>query len=340
MFTFVAMQQRRHFIRNAGMLAGGVLLGAGRGSSVPGHKRALAIPGSRDSNAKKLTIGIISDLHHVQFGQNQDESARMKGFMDAVMLNVPDFIIQNGDFFRPQGADAIMSQWNRYNGPKYHVLGNHDMDKCDKATIMKLWGMQSPYYSFDQEGYHFIVMDRNFMKRPDGLLMDYNNSNWGPVAAPGRSFTDEAQLKWLRSDLAAARNPSIVFMHQPVFLSDFFQEIGNAEEILEIFDEANFNAAKGGNGSRVAAVFMGHDHDDRYGERNGVHYILVNSATYVYTNDQAYFFRDPLYAFVTLDPKGEMVIGGRTSVYRTVAPDAVSARFPTKISDHILTLLK
>jgi len=258
--------------------------------------------------------------------------------MDAVMLNNPDFIIQNGDFFRPQGADAIMSQWNRYLGPKYHVLGNHDMDKCDKAAIMKLWGMASPYYSFDQGGYHFIVMDRNFMRQPDGLLVDYNTDNWGPVAAPGRSFTDGAQLKWLRSDLAAAQNPAIIFMHQPVFLSDFFQEIGNANEILEIFDETNFNAAKGGKGSKVAAVFMGHDHDDRYGARNGVHYILINSATYVYTNDQPYFFQDPLYAFVTLDPQGEMVIEGRTSVYRNIAPDAVSARFPTRISDHRLGL--
>ena len=87
------------------MPAGRVLLGAGRGSAVPDHKRTLAIPGSRDIKGKKLTFGIISDLHHLQFGQNQDEGARMKGFMDAVMLNAPDFIIQNGDFFRPQGAD-------------------------------------------------------------------------------------------------------------------------------------------------------------------------------------------------------------------------------------------
>jgi hypothetical protein len=122
------MQQRRHFIRSAGMLAGATLLGAGQTLSAAGktlsgagRKRALAIPGSRDSNAKKLAFGIISDLHHLQFGQDQDESARMKGFMDAVMLNAPDFIIQNGDFFRPQGADAIMSQWNRYNGPKYEA---------------------------------------------------------------------------------------------------------------------------------------------------------------------------------------------------------------------------
>ncbi len=246
-----------------------------------------------------------------------------------------------------------MPVWNRYPGPKYHVLGNHDMDKCDKKTIMGLWGMKSPYYSFDKGGYHFIVMDRNFLKQPDGGLVDYAHSNWGPVASPGRSFTDQAQLEWLKKDLAEASNPSIIFMHQPVFLSDFFDEIGNAGEILAIFDEANFNASNTTPGTRtppgartpppslkgsaVAAVFMGHDHDDRYGERNGVHYFLLNSASYVYTAEQAWYYRDPLYAFITLDPAGRLVLEGRTSTYRA-ASDAVKTRFPTKISDRELSI--
>jgi 3',5'-cyclic AMP phosphodiesterase CpdA len=318
------MQQRRSFIRNLAFLTGGALP----------WRTAFSIPKSPKEKAKPLLFGIISDLHHLQFGQ--DEEARLKGFMDSVMTHSPDFIVQNGDFCRPKGSDGIMKQWNRYPGPKYHVLGNHDMDVCDKATIMQFWGMEKPYYSFDRGGFHFVVMDRNFMRTPDGSLIDYNNSNWGPVAAPGRSFTDQAQLDWLKKDLAQAKNPSIVFMHQPVFLSEFFLEIGNADDILSIFDQANYNAATTGRGSKVAAVFMGHDHDDRYGERNGVHYFILNSATYVYTEDQAFFFRDPLYAFITLDPKGEMFVEGRTSSYRSQTPDHVVARFPTKISDHRL----
>jgi predicted phosphodiesterase len=304
------MQQRREFIRNLGLLT-------------------LPIPRSQQSDTKKTTFGIISDLHHLQF--EVDEVERLKGFMDAVLHQSPDFIVQCGDFYQVEGWPAIMPEWNRYPGPKYHVLGNHDMDKCDKKTIMGLWGMKSPYYSFDQGGFHFIVMDRNFLKQPDGRLVDYAHSNWGPVAAPGRSFTDHAQLEWLKKDLAEARNPSIVFMHQPVFLSDFFDEIGNAGEILAIFDEANFK------GSSVAAVFMGHDHDDRYGERNGVHYFLLNSASYVYTAEQAWYYRDPLYAFITLDPAGKLVLQGRASTYRA-ASDAVKARFPTKISDRELSI--
>jgi hypothetical protein len=120
-------------------------------------------------------------------------------------------------------------------------------------------------------------------------------------------------------------------MHQPVFLSDFFDEIGNAVEILAIFDEANFNRSK------VAAVFMGHDHDDRYGERNGVHYFLLNSASYVYTYEKAWYYRDPLFAFIPQDPAGRLVLEGRTSTY-LAASDAVKARFPTKISDRELSI--
>jgi len=123
-----------------------------------------------------------------------------------------------------------------------------------------------------------------------------------------------------------------------VFLTDFSDEIGNAEEILTILDEANFAATKGGGAVRVAAVFMGHDHDDRYGERNGVHYFLLNSATYVYCRKGAFFYAEPLFAFVTLDPAGRLQIEGRTSTYRDRTPDDVRAKFPTKISNRDVRL--
>jgi 3',5'-cyclic AMP phosphodiesterase CpdA len=320
------MPQRRHFIRNIGLAGVGAFL----------NRNAFAIPANPHKRNQKLRIGIISDLHHLQFGQN--EEPRIKRFMDAVISASPDFIIQCGDFCRPTGSEGIMAEWNRFKGPKYHVLGNHDMDVCSKETIMKLWGMEQKYYSFAQGGFHFVIMDRNFLKQDDGTLVDYNNSNWGPLPAPKRSFTDQPQLDWLRETLAKAEDPIIVFMHQPVFVSDFFQEIGNANEILQIFDEANFNATKSGKSSKVAAVFMGHDHDDRYGERNGVHYFILNSATYVYTNEGAYFYRDPLYAFVTLDTNGILRLEGRDSSYLTPTPDSVRAVFPTKISDHEVKL--
>ena len=86
----------------------------------------------------------------------------MQKFMEEVQQVSPDFIVQCGDFCRPEQSEGLMRDWNRFGGPKYHVLGNHDMDVCDKPTIMRLWGMEKRYYSFDNGGYHFVVMDRNF----------------------------------------------------------------------------------------------------------------------------------------------------------------------------------
>ena len=317
---------RRDFILNLGAAAGSMAV----------YQNSYAIPSKAADKPGKIRFGMISDLHHLQFGQ--DEVKRLSGFMDDVAKVKPDFIIQCGDFCRHTRSEGIMTEWNRFKGPKYHVLGNHDMDYCNKQAIMQFWGMPKRYYSFDQGVFHFVVMDRNFLKEEDGTLKDYDTSNWGKLPSPQRSFTDQEQLDWLRKDLANAKNPVVVFMHQPVFLSDFHAELGNAGEILGIFDEANFKAARTSGQAKVCAVFMGHDHDDRYGERNGVHYVMVNSATYVYTKTGAYYYKDPLYAFVTLDTAGQMIIEGRSTVYSPAAPDRVTSTFPTKISDHQIKL--
>lgn len=319
------MESRRIFLKNTILSGAGALVSPVTYAIQP-----------QVGNGKPLRFGIISDLHHLQWGKS--EEPRLKAFMDEVMKVSPDFIIQCGDFCRPQKSEGIITEWNRFKGPKYHVLGNHDMDVCDKRTIMQLWGMKAPYYSFGHEGFHFIVMDRNFLRNDDGTLADYASSNWSPLPSPKRSFSDRAQLEWLKKDLAAADKPVVVFMHQPVFLSDFFDEIGNADEILEIFDNANYKAKQAGKNAAVIAVFMGHDHDDRYGARNGVHYFMINSATYVYTKSGAHFYTDALFAFVTLDPSGKIIIEGRSTSYRDNPPDEIKAVFPSRISDHTIQL--
>lgn len=232
-----------------------------------------------------------------------------------------------------------MAEWNRFKGPKYHVIGNHDMDVCDKATIMALWGMEKRYYSFDMGGFHFVIMDRNYLRGKDGALAPYNTSNWGPLPSEQRSFTDPEQLEWLAQDLAAAKAPVVVFMHQPVFLSEWTTELGNAADILTIFDQHNYAAERSGSNAKVCAVFMGHDHDDRYGERNSVHYFMMNSASYIYTDTGAHYYKDSLFAFITLDPSGKLQIRGRSSSYPSGTPEKVMATYPPRISDRSLKVL-
>ncbi len=198
--------------------------------------------------------------------------------------------------------------------------------------------MEKRYYSFDRGGFHFVVMDRNFLRKEDNSLVDYNNSNWGPMASPYRSFTDAVQLEWLKKDLLDNDKPVVVFMHQPVFLSDYFDEIGNANDILHVFDEVNLQASRNKKTGKVVAVFMGHDHDDRYGIRNGVHYFIGNSASYVY-NDGPLFFKDSIFAFVTLDTAGKMIIEGKKTTYRDKVPDNIVMKFPASITDRSVALI-
>lgn len=313
------MVQRRKFLKAFTATAAGSLL----------YSKVFPLGNHYSGMQKPVTFGIISDLHHLQF-KNREEQ-RLKKFMDEVQQVSPDFIVQCGDFCRPQQSEGIMEEWNRFKGPKYHVLGNHDMDVCDKATIMKLWGMEKPYYAFDNGGYRFVVLDRNFLKKEDGSLVDYSSSNWSPFSAPFRSFTDQPQLEWLKKELSANSKPVIVFMHQPVFLSDYFDELGNAGEILAIFDDINFMAEKDKKIGKVVAVFMGHDHDDRYGVRNNVHYFIINSATYVYNNGP-YYYKDSIFAFVTLQ-EGKLLLQGRKTVYRDQVPIKVQKQFPTTINN-------
>ena len=227
-----------------------------------------------------------------------------------------------------------MAEWDRFPGDKFHVLGNQDMDRCDEATIMKLWGMPAPYYSFDRGGFPFVVLDRNHFRQGKGIV-PYAHGNWGHAASSADlNCLDEPQLAWLADDLRRADRPTVVFVHQPLVATNFPEQIGNGKDLLHAFDVANHEARRRTGQPRVVAVFLGHDHDDLCGERNGVHHVLLNSASYAYTSaDGACFYRDPLFAWLTFDPAGVISVEGRSTVYGPKpAPERVQMQFQPRIS--------
>jgi hypothetical protein len=325
---------RREFVRMCAATA--IASGAGRALSFAAGPTTGPTTGPTAAQAAKpIRVGFITDLHHALFGK--DQAFRLKAFIDHALATPTDFILQGGDFCYPTGCPAILAEWNRYPGDKFHVLGNHDMDKCDKATIMKLWGMPAPYYSFDRGGFHFVVLDRNNFRK-DNAIVAYNKGNWGYRKTPADlNCCDEAQLTWLADDLKKTDKPTVVWAHQPLIATDNPGDIGNGNEILDLFDAANFAAVQATGRPKVVAAFFGHDHNDLYGERNGVHYVLLNSASYAYTSAGASFYQDSLFAFVTFDPAGKITIEGTRSTYGPKgAPDKVRMRIPPRISDRSL----
>jgi 3',5'-cyclic AMP phosphodiesterase CpdA len=293
-----------------------------------------------------VRAGVITDLHHLSFGK--DEITRLRTFMDAVVTDQPDFILQGGDFCYPAGAAAAMAEWNRFAGDKYHVLGNHDMDKCDKATIMKLWEMPRRYYSFDKGAFHFIVLDRNCIRRVSKpatgpsvtTTVDYAQANYGRAKTEDLSWCDAPQIAWLAEDLRQTDKPTVVFAHQPLVATDAALTMGGGDQLVGVFDAANYAARRTTGRPRVVAAFFGHDHEDRYAERNGIHYVELNSASYFYDRATgANYYRDSLFSFITFDPAGSITIEGRNSDWAAAAtPDTVRERTPPRISSRSMVV--
>ena len=292
---------------------------------------------------RRLRFGLISDVHQDVM---HDGVQRVSAFVADMEASGADFIIQLGDFCQPQPRNApFLAAWNAFDGRRYHVLGNHDMDGgAAREKTVAFYGMPARHYTFDAGPMRGIVLDGN---DPGGAARGY------------RRFIAADQQAWLRRELEQTDRPVCLFIHQP--LDNSASGVENGEAVRAILQRAE--AARPGT---VLAVFAGHFHQDYALHAEGIHYVQVNSASYVWLPAAAaretyppevhrahpYLrhvaaYRDPLWALATLDlDRGELVLEGRRSEW--VGPDpwergAPEAQYPRDknrpaISDRQLAL--
>jgi 3',5'-cyclic-AMP phosphodiesterase len=146
--------------------------------------------------------------------------------------------------------------------PLYQTIGNHDIfgvlpksgaSPSDPAYGKKMYQDRlgrDTFYSFDYQGYHFVVLDSIHLTE-DRL--------W-------EARVDDSQIAWLREDLKKLppRNPVIAVIHVPLVTAfatyAYAQIVGadrkyntmtvaNAPDVLQVFEGAN-----------VLAVLQGHTH--------------------------------------------------------------------------------
>jgi len=271
---------------------------------------------------KDILFGICADVHH---GTRSDERWRVERFVKEAEERRADFIIQLGDFtsFSPEGQ-SVTEIFNSFPGPHYHVLGNHETERSDKAAVLKMLDQERSYYSFDAGDYHFVALDTNYKKIGDDYV-DYANmtTNFSNCYIP------PVQLKWLEADLAATDKRCFLFMHATSEVGDW--RIQNIHQFREVLWRANERAGY----NKVTMVFSGHDHADAYRFKGGIHYLIVNSLSHkyigpLYTEQSAHAgevredygdlkfiipYREPLYAFVRLKANGLIQILGKQSEY-------------------------
>jgi len=298
---------RRRFLR----LGGTVLLAPTLGGSL---RRTTPASG------RPFHMGVIADLHH---GLEPRAMERLEVFMEDVESRNPDCILQLGDFnFGTPPSRECIDLWRQFKGNRYHVLGNHDMDFLTKDEMVEFWSMPGPYYSFDAGGYHFVVLDRNVLRTPDGYV-HYGRANFY-VDSEMRAHADPEQLEWLAADLRLTGLPTVVFAHQGLGIDDGSGPADRARTTIEtVLEEANRSAAS------VVACFCGHHHLDRYAVKRGIHYVWLNSASYYWVGDdygRMAPYRDALYTFLTFHPDGLVEIEGRETTWE--APTPVDRGYP------------
>lgn len=265
---------------------------------------------------KPLKFAIASDFHAQDVPDGEE---RIASFIRAAKDEKVDFIIELGDFCRLDSASQVyLKLWDSFEGDKYHVIGNHDMDNYTPEEYVAGMKMPGRYYSFDKGDFHFIVLDGNNLY--DGKeYTHYAKANYY-VDPKMRAFIDPEQMAWLKQDLAATDKKCVLFSHQSIE-----QFLNNGATVRQILEEENRRAGF----KKVVLAFGGHNHSNYTKEINGITYMQINSASYVWidkpsmtekrypkeVNDKysilkySMTYTKALYAIVTLDSKGAIVKG-------------------------------
>jgi alkaline phosphatase len=228
-------------------------------------------------------FGIITDIHHTN---RPDSSTRFYSaslpktqyFVDTMNAADAEFVVEMGDFvdllvdnMDPLvNLDQVESIYTSFEGPQYHILGNHEFDNVTREQFLyNIVNTGIPqgetYYSFDTAGIHCVVLDADYTVAPPHRPFDLElpGEDWWTWQD---AWIPQEELDWLAADLAATDLPTIVFSHQLLNRDDSeAHTIKNATVVRGILEDAGC----------VIAHFAGHDHAGGYAEINGIHYLVL-----------------------------------------------------------------
>jgi 3',5'-cyclic AMP phosphodiesterase CpdA len=198
--------KRRDLIKSLGAAAGTIVL-----SNVAHASEAV----STEKKKRVLKVAHITDVH---IRPEYNAVARFKKCLEMIKKDKVDLILNGGDSiyaadYEHITKDRVEQQWACWKEsvavvsgiPMHHVLGNHDMwwqgkgdELYGKAGVIKMLGIKNNYYSFDQNGWHFIMLDSNHPTSP-GML-------------------DDEQWNWFVQDVQknSQEKPTLIMSHYPL----------------------------------------------------------------------------------------------------------------------------
>ncbi|WP_299468305.1 metallophosphoesterase [uncultured Gimesia sp.] len=253
---------RRAFLKNGALFLAGL--------SAPSVK-LLSVRADESRKRGAVRIGLVTDLHYADkppagSRHYRETITKLKEVIDRFQSDEPEFVVFHGDLIDSGDSldqeklhlQTIVKAISAIPFPKHYVLGNHCVDQLKKVEFLQGVGQKDSYYSFDKNGFHFVVLDSCF--KSDGTPYGRRNFKWTDANVP------EPELQWLQADLKQTAHPTIVFAHQPLDLEDTdAHAVKNSSVVRQVLEESG----------KVAAVFQGHSHRNHYSEIADIHYCTM-----------------------------------------------------------------
>lgn len=243
-----------------------------------------------------MKFAILTDIHLGLEGYyegvlrkiNRDARKFINSFIKEMNDTVkPDFVVVLGDLIEDDNRERDMEnisyvadRLTELKCPVYYVAGNHDLKNISEKKLRELLKLESLYYSFDYDNFHFIVL-------------------YSKTVEEDKIRIPENERFWLINDLEESDKNCIVFVHHSLADQDlegnpWFEGrpkhclVGNRNQVRNILEESG----------EVMAVFNSHLHWDRKDIHNGIPYFTIQSLV---ENEEDRGIASEAYAVVNLE---------------------------------------
>jgi len=226
------------------------------------------------------SFGVFGDLHYAGDVKYADRccgfsleklkvcleifKSRNVGFI----LNLGDLVDTSGSYERDRAdLSEIMRVISGHGLTVYNVTGNHDLVSMSKKEFCCTVNpyIRKAYYSFDNDIFHFIVLDANFSS--DGMEYCRNDFDWKDSIIP------DEQLDWLASDLDKCGQETVIIgIHQNLddkgpADQDRQHMVKNSDRVKKIIKGCD----------KKVLVLQGHFHPGYYQNIDGIDFLTIRA---------------------------------------------------------------
>jgi len=247
---------RRAFLRKGALVIGTTALGSWPEAFCEAAKPA-------------LRVGLFTDVHYADrpsAGSRyyRESIAKVRECVSQLNEIGVNLVVELGDLIdEAETAEGeighlrtIEQEFAKLDAPRHYVLGNHCVWTLTKEQFFANCSAREPHYSFDQGGFHFVILDACYRK--DGVPYGNKNFEWTDTDIPPR------ELDWLKADLDKTAHRTIVFVHQRLDTQGQ-HAVKSAPLVRRVLEESG----------KVLAVFQGHHHINDHNLIGGIHYTTM-----------------------------------------------------------------